>query len=103
MMELVSTFSASTFTATLSALKVYLFWTTAHWAAVQVHQEYCAPRTFTGYLFTPLLSQAPHCKITTWVQRTSTDAFNAMTAIGMTWASSFVNSWMSFKTHLKKA
>ena len=101
-MELVSVFSASTISATWTAIKFYLFWTTAHWAAVQVHQEYCAPRTFTGYLFTPLLSQAPHCKITTWIQRTSTDAFNAMTAIGVTWASSFVNTWMSFKTQVKK-
>ena len=101
-MESLSAFSVSTITATFTAIKFYLFWTTAHWAAVQVHQEYCAPRTITGYLFTPLLSQTPHCKITTWIQRTSTDAFNAMTAMGVTWMTSFVSKWMSFKTHVKK-
>ena len=92
-------FTASSITATWSAVKLYMFWTTLHWAAIQVYQEFCAPKTVVGYFMTPIMSQAPHCKIATWIQHTSTNAFNSMTALALTWGSSFVMKWHLDKPH----
>ena len=91
-------FTSSTITATWTALKVYLFWTTLHWGAIQVYQEYCAPKTVIGYFMAPIMTQTHPCKITSWIHRTSTDAFNSMSALVLTWGSTFVLKWQSFKT-----
>ena len=45
---LVESLSSSTVTATVSAMKVYLFWNTMHWAAIQFYQYFCAPKTIVG-------------------------------------------------------
>jgi hypothetical protein len=93
------TVSSSTFTATISAMKVYLFWNTMHWGAIQFYQHFCAPQTIIGYIMTPLMSQTPHCRTADWIHRTSTDAFNSITTLVVTWGTSFVSKWFSIKSH----
>ena len=92
-------FTSYTVTASWNAVKLYMFWTTLHWGAIQVYQEYCVPKTLFGYFMTPIMTQTPHCKIASWIQRTSTDAFNSMSALVLTWGSTFILKWQSFKTH----
>ena len=87
---------ASAITATCTATKFYIFWATLHWASIQLYQEYCSPKTFVGWAFGPVASQVPHCKVLSWIQRTSTDAFNSMTAVVITWGASFASNWITF-------
>jgi Na+/H+ antiporter NhaC len=96
---LVESLSSSTVTATVSAMKVYLFWNTMHWGAIQFYQYFCAPKTIVGYIMSPLMTQTPHCRTAHWFQRTSTDAFNSITTLVVTWGTSFVSKWFSIKTH----
>ena len=93
----VSAITSSTFTASISAMKVYLFWNTMHWGAIQLYHYFCAPKTLIGYLMTPIMSQTPHCKTLDWFHRTSTDAFNSISAIVVTWGTSFISKWFSIK------
>jgi hypothetical protein len=94
----INALTSSTFTATFSAVKVYLFWNTMHWTAIQLYQYFCAPKTLIGYLMTPIMTQTPHCKTLDWVHRTSTNAFNSIATILVTWSTSFVSTWFSIKT-----
>jgi hypothetical protein len=93
------TLSSSTFSATVSAMKVYLFWNTMHWGAIQFYQHFCAPKTFIGYIMTPLMSQTPHCRTAHWIHQTSTNAFNSITTLIVSWGTSFVSKWFSIKSH----
>ncbi len=87
---------SSSISASLTAAKFYLFWSTMHWGAVQLYKEFCIPSTITGYILTPLMSQTPHCKSLNWLQQTSSYAFNSMTAVIITWGASFSAKWMKF-------
>ena len=91
----IDAFTSSTFTATLSAIKVYLFWNTVHWSSILFYQEFCAPKSRMGFLMTPFMTQTPHCRTAHWIHRTSTDAFNNIGALMVTWSTSFITKWFS--------
>mgnify|MGYP001299196063 FL=1 len=96
MMDLcLATLSSSSFISTLSAIKVYLFWNTMHWGAIQIYHQFCAPKTLVGYIMTPIMTQTPHCKTLDWFHRASTDAFNNISILVITWGTTFVSNWFT--------
>ena len=48
-----------------------------------------------GFLMTPFMTQTPHCRTAHWIHRTSTDAFNNIGALMVTWSTSFITKWFS--------
>jgi hypothetical protein len=50
-----------------ASAKFYIFWTTMHFAAINLYQYYCAEWSIWGYLTSSIMTQFPHCKALKWI------------------------------------
>jgi len=46
---------------------VYILWIVSHYIATHAYVQLCTPLTIKGFLLSPLLTSAPHCKALEWV------------------------------------
>jgi hypothetical protein len=68
------------------ACSIYLMWVVLHYIASHLYVYFCAPSTIVGFLYSPLIIAAPHCRGLRWV------IFNG--------AISTDNMWLVFGTWL---
>lgn len=47
-------------------LLAYLMWWFLHYISVHLYVRYCVPLTLIGFVYSPLMSQFPHCYILRW-------------------------------------
>lgn len=73
-----------------SASSVYLFWMMLHYFSAQLYVYYCAPRGFYGFLISPFLVAAPHCRAIRWVIHNGGNMVDNMWLILGTWLCSKV-------------
>jgi hypothetical protein len=64
---------------------LYLLWITIHYIAGILYSEYCTPFTIFGFLASPFLVAAPHCRALRWVINTGGDIIVNMWIIIGTW------------------
>lgn len=67
---------------------MYLLWIVLHFCATKLYHEYCVPSTFVGFLWSPLLVPAPHCKALRWVMLTGANTVDSMWVVVGTWIAS---------------
>ena len=69
----------------LSISKVYLVWILIHYATSQCYVKFCTPPNIYGFIMSPLLSSAPHCKAMRWAIYTGANTIESMWIIIGTW------------------
>jgi len=85
----------------ITGFKLNLFWTTVHWISLQLYQKFCVPTTFSGYIFTSIMTQAPHCKLFIWCHTTSIDAFNSLISVFVTFMVAVIHTYFSVDYKIK--
>jgi hypothetical protein len=73
-----------------SASSVYLFWIMVHYFSAQLYVYYCAPRGLYGFLISPFLVAAPHCRAIRWIIHNGGNMVDNMWLILGTWLCSKV-------------
>lgn len=95
--------SSTLTTHIFSIVKIYVFWTAAHYISQHLYHYFCSPKTIIDIILTPFYVQAPHCKVFHWFHKLSFNTIDSFTATGITWLSNIVisyskNSYASSKT-----
>lgn len=72
---------------------IYLFWIILHFCASHLYTYLCVPLSIYGFLLSPFVSSAPHCKALSWVIYTGSNIITTMWIIIGTWICSkiFIN------------
>lgn len=68
-----------------SCSKIYLFWISIHFASSNMYPYFCSNPSLFGFLISPFMVVAPHCKALGWIQTTSTFAIENMWVVLSTW------------------
>jgi hypothetical protein len=68
-----------------SASSLYLFWIMLHYFSAQLYVYYCVPRGFYGFLISPFLVAAPHCRAVRWIIHNGGNMVDNMWIILGTW------------------
>ena len=68
-----------------SASSLYLFWIMLHYFSAQLYVYYCAPRGLYGFLISPFLVAAPHCRAIRWIIHNGGNMVDNMWIILGTW------------------
>jgi len=69
----------------LSITGIYILWITMHFFASHIYIELCVPKTFYGFLISPLLVATPHCQALRWIVYNGASTINNMWIILGTW------------------
>lgn len=67
------------------ASSIYLFWIMLHYCSAQLYVYYCAPRGLYGFLISPFLVAAPHCRAIRWIIHNGGNMVDNMWLILGTW------------------
>jgi hypothetical protein len=78
--------TASISSTVFNACGIYIMWILFHYIASHLYIYFCAPSTIIGFIYSPFIIAAPHCKSLRWV------IFNG--------AASVDNMWLVFGTWL---
>jgi hypothetical protein len=68
-----------------SVSRLYLCWIILHYFSAQLYVYYCAPRGFYGFLISPFLVAAPHCRAIRWIIHNGGNMVDNMWIILGTW------------------
>lgn len=68
-----------------SSFGLYMLWICIHYGAVQLYVYYCAQPTLYGFLISPFLSSALHCKALNWAIYNSAHIIDHMWILLGTW------------------
>ena len=68
-----------------NATGLYLFWICLHYVAANMYTYYCVPSFFQGFIMSPFLVSAPHCKAIRWVVHNGGNTIDNMWIMLATW------------------
>jgi|TARA_Y100000816_G_scaffold163795_1_gene117305 hypothetical protein len=87
-----------------NASGLYLFWICLHYAAANMYTYYCVPSFFQGFIMSPFLVSAPHCKAIRWVVHNGGNTIDNMWIMLATWICSklFMNVNINHKNNTEK-
>ncbi len=68
-----------------NASGLYLFWICLHYVAANMYTYYCVPSFFQGFIMSPFLVSAPHCKAIRWVVHNCGNTIDNMWIMLATW------------------
>ena len=68
-----------------NASAIYLFWILVHYISARAYVYYCVPDEFSGFIMSPFLVSAPHCKAIRWVVHTGGSNIDNMWIIIGSW------------------
>jgi len=77
--------SREIFRSFIIANGIYGFWILAHFISAHLYTEFCTPKTFIGFISSPLLASSPHCNGLRWMINEGANSINAMWIILGTW------------------
>ena len=77
--------------------KLYIFWITTHFIVANCYVYFCAHPTLFGFIISPLVVAAPHCKAMQWLLYHSVAAIDHMWLVLGGWVS--VNLLMTYKNN----
>ena len=64
---------------------VYLTWITLHYVAAHLYTKFCAHDTVVGFILSPFMVVAPHCRALRWVVSTASGVIENMWIVFGTW------------------
>lgn len=68
-----------------NASGLYLFWICLHYIGANMYTYYCVPSFFQGFIMSPFLVSAPHCKAIRWVVHNGGNTIDNMWIMLATW------------------
>lgn len=68
-----------------NASSLYLFWICLHYLAANMYTYYCVPSFFQGFIMSPFLVSAPHCRAIRWVVHNGGNTIDNMWIMLATW------------------
>lgn len=68
-----------------NASSLYLFWICLHYLAANMYTYYCVPNFFQGFIMSPFLVSAPHCRAIRWVVHNGGNTIDNMWIMLATW------------------
>lgn len=67
---------------------LYILWMVLHFVAANLYVYYCAYMSLFGFLMSPVLASAPHCRAIRWVLNAGAQSIDAMWVVLGTWVCS---------------
>jgi len=67
---------------------IYLFWIVLHYFSAHLYVYYCVPSGVHGFLISPFLVAAPHCRAIRWIIQSGGAMMDNMWLVFGTWACS---------------
>jgi hypothetical protein len=64
---------------------IYMLWIGLHYVSAHLYTKVCAPDTFIGFIMSPLMVVAPHCRALRWVIHTAAGVIDNMWLVFGTW------------------
>jgi hypothetical protein len=64
---------------------IYLFWIFTHYLSSRLYVHYCTPGDLQGFIMSPFLASAPHCRATRWAIQNGADTIDQMWVVIATW------------------
>jgi hypothetical protein len=64
---------------------IYLLWIILHYISGILYCKYCTPESIFGFLASPVLAAAPHCRAIRWIISTGGDIIVNMWVVIGTW------------------
>ena len=71
-----------------SITKFYTFWIIAHFIVTHLYTYFCTPATLWGFISSPFMAIAPHCKGFQWLFNVSLDTIQHMWLVFGIWTAS---------------
>jgi len=67
---------------------LYILWMILHFISANLYVYYCAHMSLFGFLMSPILASAPHCRAIRWVLNSGAQSIDAMWIVLGTWVCS---------------
>jgi hypothetical protein len=67
---------------------LYILWMILHFVSANLYVYYCAHMSLFGFLMSPVLASAPHCRAIRWVLNSGAQSIDAMWIVLGTWVCS---------------
>jgi len=67
---------------------LYILWMVLHFVSANLYVYYCAHMSLFGFLMSPVLASAPHCRAIRWVLNSGAQSIDAMWIVLGTWVCS---------------
>jgi hypothetical protein len=67
---------------------LYILWMVLHFVSANLYVYYCAHMSVFGFLMSPVLASAPHCRAIRWVLNSGAQSIDAMWIVLGTWVCS---------------
>ena len=64
---------------------IYMMWIGLHYVSAHLYTKVCAPDTLLGFIMSPLMVVAPHCRALRWVVQTAAGVIDNMWIVFGTW------------------
>jgi len=71
-----------------SVAGIYILWMVLHFVSANLYVYYCAHMSLFGFLMSPVLASAPHCRAIRWVLNSGAQSIDAMWIVLGTWVCS---------------
>jgi hypothetical protein len=71
-----------------SVAGLYILWIVLHFVSANLYVYYCANMSLFGFLMSPLLVSAPHCRAIRWVLNSGAQSIDGMWIVLGTWVCS---------------
>jgi hypothetical protein len=71
-----------------SVAGLYILWMVLHFVSANLYVYYCAHMSLFGFLMSPVLASAPHCRAIRWVLNSGAQSIDAMWIVLGTWVCS---------------
>lgn len=71
-----------------SVAGIYILWMVLHFVSANLYVYYCAHMSLFGFLMSPVLASAPHCRAIRWVLNSGAHSIDAMWIVLGTWVCS---------------
>ena len=71
-----------------SVAGLYILWMVLHFVSANLYVYYCAHMSLFGFLMSPVLASAPHCRAIRWVLNSGVQSVDSMWIVLGTWVCS---------------
>jgi hypothetical protein len=88
-------YTTTAFWVAFDACSIYMMWILLHYVSAHLYTYFCAPSTIVGFIYSPFVIAAPHCRALRWV------IFNGSVSIDNMWI--VFGTWLCSKILIPRA
>ena len=84
-LQIARIYAVRLFWLTFDACGIYLFWIFVHYVSSHMYVYFCTPNTFIGFVLSPFIVAAQHCRALRWVMFNGSASIDNMWIVFGTW------------------